>query len=50
VRELLSDLWAYLRVRKRFWLLPLVVIMVLLAVLSLVTQSTAVGPFIYTVF
>ena len=50
MRELLVDLWAYLRVRRRYWLLPLLVIMVLLGVLSVISQTTAVGPLIYTVF
>jgi len=48
--ELLSDLWAYLKVRKKFWLVPLVVVMALLASLALFAQGSAVAPFIYTLF
>ncbi len=48
--ELFVDLWGYLRTRKRYWLLPLLLILVLLGLLSFVAQSTAVGPFIYTIF
>ena len=48
--ELLKDLWGYLRERKKFWLLPLIVILLLLGILLVLTEGTAVAPFIYTLF
>ena len=46
----LSEFWAFLRVRKKFWLLPVFVVMALFGGLMLFTQSSAVAPFIYTLF
>ena len=48
--EFLRELWAFLRVRKKFWLIPILFMMVLLGGLIVVTQGTAVAPFIYTLF
>ena len=48
--ELLKDLWSFLRVRKKFWLLPVIILMLLLAVLIVISQSTAIAPLIYTIF
>lgn len=48
--EFIRELWAFLRSRKKFWLVPLVVTMVLLGGLLLFTQGSALAPFIYTVF
>lgn len=48
--ELLKDLWAFMRDRKKFWLAPLIIIMVLLGVLIVLAQGSAVAPFIYTLF
>lgn len=48
--ELLMDLWGFLRVRKKFWLLPIISIMLLLAALMIVSQNAALAPFIYTLF
>jgi hypothetical protein len=48
--ELLADLWAFMAVRKKFWLLPIIVVMVLLGSLLVLTQGTVVAPFIYTLF
>jgi hypothetical protein len=48
--ELLKDLWAFMRVRKKFWLLPLIVTLVLLGALLVLAQGSAVAPFIYTLF
>jgi len=45
----LSDLWAFLRVTKKWWLLPILVVMALLGLL-LVLSTTGVGPFIYALF
>ena len=48
--DLLKDLWAFMRERKKFWLLPIMVIMLLLGGLLVLTQGSAVAPFIYTLF
>jgi hypothetical protein len=47
---ILLELWEFLKVRKKFWLLPLVVFLVLLGFLIVFTESSAVAPFIYTLF
>ena len=46
----ISELWTFLRVRKKFWLLPILVTMVVFAGLVVLTQGSAVAPFIYTIF
>ncbi|SMF71756.1 hypothetical protein SAMN06265365_12828 [Tistlia consotensis] len=46
----LSDLWAFLRVRRKFWLLPIILVMLLFAGLALVGQGSTVAPFLYTLF
>jgi hypothetical protein len=48
--DLLKDLWAFLKVRKKFWLLPLILVVVLLASLAIFAQGSVVAPFIYTLF
>ena len=48
--ELISDLWAFMRERKKFWLAPIVIVMVLLGGLLILAQGSAVAPFIYTLF
>jgi hypothetical protein len=48
--ELISELWAFMKVRKKWWLGPIVVMLVLLGLLIVLTQGTAVAPFIYTLF
>ncbi|HQU15019.1 MAG: DUF5989 family protein [Gammaproteobacteria bacterium] len=48
--DLLKDLWAFMRVRKKFWLLPIVVVLLLLGMLLVFAQGTALAPFIYTLF
>lgn len=48
--ELIKDLWAFMRVRKKFWLAPIIVILLLLGALIVLTQGSAVAPFIYTLF
>lgn len=48
--EMIKELWAFLRSRKKYWLWPIVVMMVLLGVLLVLAQGTAVAPFIYTLF
>jgi hypothetical protein len=48
--ELLKDLWGYMRARKKFWLAPLIVVMLLLGMLVVLAQGSAVAPVIYTLF
>lgn len=48
--ELLKDLWAYMLARKKFWLAPIILVMVILGMLLVLTQGTVIAPFIYTVF
>lgn len=48
--NLLIELWRYMRARKKFWLLPIFVVMLLLGVLLVLAKGSAVAPFIYTIF
>ena len=48
--EFLQDLWAFMRQRKKYWLAPIVLVMVLLGALLIFAQGSAVAPFIYTLF
>ena len=47
---ILREFWEFLRVRKRWWLLPIVIVLLLLGALIFLTESSAVAPFIYTLF
>ncbi len=46
----LAELWKFMRVRKKFWLLPIMVMMVVFGGLIVLTKGSAVAPFIYTIF
>ena len=48
--SILRELWAFLRVRKKLWLLPLILVMLLVGALLVLAQGSALAPFIYTVF
>jgi len=48
--DLLKDLWGFMRARKKFWLAPIILIMLLLGFLLVFAQGSAVAPFIYTLF
>jgi hypothetical protein len=48
--EFLRDLWGYMKMRKKYWLLPLILILLLLGFLIIFTGGTAIAPFIYTLF
>ena len=48
--EFFKDLWDFMRVRKKFWLAPIFIVLVLLGGLILLAEGTAVAPFIYTIF
>ena len=45
-----AELWDFLKVRKKFWLLPILFMMVILGGLIVLTQGSAIAPFVYTVF
>jgi competence protein ComGC len=48
--EFLAELWAFMKERKKFWLLPIFLVLLLLGTLIVLTQGSAVAPFIYTLF
>ncbi len=48
--DLLKDLWGFMRERKKFWLAPIIAVMLLLGALIVLTEGSAVAPFIYTLF
>jgi len=45
-----KEFWQFLKVRKKWWLLPIIIVLVLLGALIVFTESSAVAPFIYTLF
>ena len=45
-----KELWAFLRVRKKWWLLPIIIVMLLVGTLLVFAQGSALAPFIYTIF
>ncbi|MCU0824565.1 MAG: DUF5989 family protein [Leptospira sp.] len=48
--DLIKDLWDFLKIRKKFWLAPIIIILLLLGALIVLTQGSAIAPFIYTLF
>jgi hypothetical protein len=48
--SIVPEIWAFLKVRKKWWLLPVLLAMVLLGLVMVVGQSSALAPFIYTIF
>ena len=48
--QFISEFWAFLRVRKKLWLAPIVIMMVVLGGLIILTEGTVVAPFVYTLF
>ncbi|MDB4056847.1 DUF5989 family protein [Candidatus Thioglobus sp.] len=48
--SILKELWMFMRVRKKFWLAPIIMVMLLLGALIVLAQGSAVAPFIYTLF
>lgn len=48
--SLLKELWAFMRARKKYWLVPILVMMVIVGALIVMAQGSAVAPFIYTLF
>ena len=48
--EFLKELWTFLRVRKKLWLVPIIIVMLILGGLLILAQGSVVAPFIYTLF
>ncbi len=48
--DLIKDLWGFMKARKKFWLAPVIVMLLLLGALIVLSQGSAVAPFIYTLF
>tara|TARA_B100000674_G_scaffold246663_1_gene203228 strand:- start:237 stop:386 length:150 start_codon:yes stop_codon:yes gene_type:complete len=46
----IKEFWKFLRIRKKYWLLPIIIVLVIFGGLIVITQGTAVAPFIYTIF
>jgi hypothetical protein len=46
----MNELWAFMKVRKKFWLLPIILVMVMIGALLVFAQGSALAPFIYTIF
>jgi hypothetical protein len=49
-QNLIIEFWQFLRVRKRFWLLPIILVLLLLSGLIVITESSVIAPFIYALF
>lgn len=49
-QSLVREFWDFLKVRKKFWLLPIVIVLFLLGTLIVISESSAIAPFIYTLF
>ncbi|MDD4202142.1 MAG: DUF5989 family protein [Candidatus Omnitrophica bacterium] len=47
---ILKELWGFLKERKKWWLMPILIILLLLGLLIILTESTAIAPFVYTLF
>ena len=48
--DLIKDIWDFLRIRKKYWLAPLIISLVLMGALIIFTQGSVVAPFIYSIF
>lgn len=48
--NLLTQLWRYMRARRKYWLIPLILVMLMLGALLVLAKGSAVAPFIYTIF
>lgn len=48
--SMISELWRFARVRKKYWLLPIIIVMFVFGGLLILTQGSAIAPFIYTLF
>ena len=50
MKSFLIEFWDFLKIRKKYWLLPILIVLALFGTLIVLTQGTAVAPFIYTIF
>ena len=50
IMSFLKEFWEFIKVRKKYWLLPIVIVLVLFGGLIILSQGSAVAPFIYTIF
>ena len=50
IHDLLKDIWDYLKVRKKYWLAPLIITILLMGTLIVFTQGSVIAPFIYSIF
>lgn len=48
--DFVKDLWGFLKTRKKYWLLPIIVVMLLFGILLFLASGSALAPFIYTIF
>ncbi len=48
--EFLKELWEFFKVRKKYWLMPIIIVLVLFGGLIILSQGSVVAPFIYTIF
>tara|TARA_Y100001970_G_C14234139_1_gene860712 strand:- start:1821 stop:1970 length:150 start_codon:yes stop_codon:yes gene_type:complete len=48
--DFLKEFWEFLRIRKKYWLLPILLVLVLFGGLIILSQGSAIAPFIYTIF
>ena len=48
--EIIKEFWTFLRVRKKFWMLPIVMVLLLLGIIIVFTAGSALAPFIYSIF
>ncbi len=48
--DFLKDLWGFMRERKKFWMAPIIIVLVLLGMVIILAEGSAVAPFIYTLF
>jgi len=49
-QSIIAEFWEFLRIRKRYWLMPIVVVLLLFGALIVFTESSAIAPFIYALF
>jgi hypothetical protein len=48
--SIMKELWQFMRMRKRYWLLPIIILLLLLGLIIVFSESSAIAPFIYTLF
>ena len=48
--EFIKEFWEFLKVRKKYWLAPIIIVLALFGMLIVLSQGSAVAPFIYTIF